>query len=184
MPDDHPDLDPFAHRDAEPEQPDADGATVDIQPGAYFVFHQRADDDAHFFSLYSYDGDCLAAGTASFGNVRVPRTFDLTVYGVRPAPQPAERAAPARPDAHPDLRVAPGGHADGDHPPGRDAGLRGAGGEPDAGAAAVPGGGAVLGAYDWPNHHAHPDHHDGSVLYLATNDKLTRVKTTTKGPGF
>src|SRR5205085_352158 len=25
---------------------------------------------------------------------------------------------------------------------------------------------------------------DGSVLYLATNDKLTRVKTTTKGLGF
>jgi gluconolactonase len=25
---------------------------------------------------------------------------------------------------------------------------------------------------------------DGTVLYLTTNDKLTRVKTTTKGPGF
>jgi gluconolactonase len=25
---------------------------------------------------------------------------------------------------------------------------------------------------------------DGTVLYLCTNDKLTRVKTTTKGPGF
>ncbi len=25
---------------------------------------------------------------------------------------------------------------------------------------------------------------DGTVLYLATNDKLTRVKTTTKGLGF
>jgi gluconolactonase len=25
---------------------------------------------------------------------------------------------------------------------------------------------------------------DGTVLYLATNDKITRVKTTTKGPGF
>lgn len=136
MPDYHPDLDPFAHRD---DEHPADGTPVVLHAGAYFVFHQRAGDDAHHFVLYSADGDALASGVASFDHTGGPRVLGLTVYAV----QPAEGRAPAGPDAHPDLRVPAGRQPDGDDPPGRDDGLRAAGGEPGAGAPAVPGRGAV-----------------------------------------
>jgi hypothetical protein len=77
----------------------------------------------------------------------------------------------AGPDDHPDLREPTGGHADGDDPPGRDAQLRAAGGEPGAGAPPPPGRGAVPRSHTdghrhggkHPTFHQHPHTHSYAV---------------------
>jgi hypothetical protein len=163
VPDYHPDLDPFAHRDgAEPdEQPDAfpddpDRRIADLSAELRRLAFLHPDDSTPELAARLYLSYASAAG----------------VYA---------RGAPARPDADPDLRVPAGREPDGHDPQRRDAGLRAAGGEPGAGAAAVSGGGALPAtlAYEHEyrprpfrhaHRHAHPDDDGRARVNDASSD--------------
>lgn len=132
MPDYHPDLDPFAHRDDESASSELtlrDGDTV------HLTYTLR--DGAHVDGPYSVtdrDGRYLGAGRF---HVTTDRELVIDYF------QPAEGRAPARSKSDRDLRVPAGREPDGDHQARRDAELQPPGGEPGAGAPAVPGRGAV-----------------------------------------
>jgi hypothetical protein len=162
VPDDHPDLDAFAHRD-EP------ASSVRYSLGNEWLFIDTYDHAtgelvtqsyAVVFSIDVNDDPCVElrySGTDSFPGIPASEFHRLG----------APLGERGRLDARLDLRAPPGRDAQRADPPLGDAAVPGAGGEPDAGAPAVPGGGTVPSdaylrtdaAWDEHEHRARPFRH-------------------------